>query len=109
MGMAIETRLKLVNSVIMPSLLYNVEVVPKVTSVEIKKLESIQQMILTRVLEVPISTPYFGLLLETGLWTMEARICYKKLMLYHCIKHSSEDRVIKKILLVQEKEERRET
>ena len=107
--LALETRIKLVNAVIMPSMLYNVEVVPVVTDKEIKKLESIQQSILTRMLEVPGSTPYMGLLMETGMWTMEGRIEYKKLMLYHNIVHSGEDRIIKKILKVQENEVRKTT
>ena len=104
--MAVESRIKLVNTVIMPSLLYNIEVIPVLTKQEVKKLESIQQMILSRMLEVPGSTPYMGLLLETGFWTMEARIAYKKLMLYHNIKHSEKERVIKKIMKVQEGEVR---
>ena len=42
------------------------------------------------------------------MWTMDARIKYKKLMLYHNIEHSGEERVIRKILNVQ-KEEVRDT
>ena len=47
--------------------------------------------------------------METGFWTMRARLAYKKLMLYHNIVKSDEKRVMKKILKVQEKEERSTT
>ena len=107
--LAVESRIKLVNAVIMPSILHNIEVVPMLSKQEVKKLESTQQMILTKMLDVPRSTPYMGLLLEMGIWTMEARIDYKKLMLYHNIKHSENERIIKKILNVQEDDQREGT
>ena len=107
--LAAQTRLKLVNTVIMPSILYNVEVVPRLTSGEIDKLEKMQHKILTEMLEVPRSTPYKGILMETGMWTMEARIEYKKLMLFHNIKNSEDSRIIKQILEVQEDEVRDST
>ena len=46
-------------------------------------LESVQGKMLRDLLEVPMSTPYLPLLLETGMWSMEGRISYKKLMLFH--------------------------
>ena len=107
--LAVQTRFKLVNAVIMQGILYNVEVVPHLDQEELKQLESMQHNILTRMIEVPISTPYMGMLLETGMWTMEARVNYKKLMLYHNIINSDEKRVIKKILEIQKKEVRKTT
>ena len=107
--LAIATRMKLVNTVIMPSLLYNVEVVPKLTKEELKQLEKMQKKVLSRLLEVPSSTPYFGILMETGMWTVEARIAYRKLMLFHNLMHSEDDRVTKNMLMVQEQEDREGT
>ena len=40
---------------------------------------------------------------------MKARVDYRKLMLFHNIKHSEDDRIIKKIVSVQEKEVRKTT
>ena len=54
-------------------------------------------------LEVPKSTPYLPLLLETGMWTMEARINYKKLMLYHNIMNSDDNRLLKHIVMEQKR------
>ena len=107
--MAVQTRIKLMNTVIMPSILYNVEVIPQLSKKETSKLESIQHSILTKLMGVPRSTPYAGLLLETGTWTMQARVAYKKLMLYHNIKNSEDDRIIKQVLQVQEEEVREST
>ena len=107
--LAVMTRIKLLDSVIMPSILYNVEVMANLTKKEMRDLEQMQGEILTRLLEVPRSTPYMGLLMETGVWTMEARITYKKLMLYHNIINSDEERIIKKIVKIQEEEEREGT
>ena len=104
--LALVTRIKLADSVTIPSLLYNIECVPKFSKEEMKNLESMQREILARILDVPNSTPYMGILMETGIWTMEARLAYKKLMLYHNILHSDEERIIKKILQIQKEEER---
>ena len=104
--LAVQARLKLVDAVVTLSLLYGVENIPRLGKEEIKKLESMQHKILTKLLEVPNSTPYMGVLMETGMWTMEARINYRKLMLFHNIKNSDDGRVIKQILNVQEEEVR---
>ena len=106
--LAMEARFKLSESIILPSILYNVEVIHNLQKKEIDELEKMQAQVLKRILEVPDSTPYYGILMETGWWTMKARIEYKKMMLYHNIENSHEERIIKKILNIQ-KEERRES
>ena len=108
-NLAVEVRLFLGEAVILPSILYNAEAFPSYTKEEIKDLERIQATILRQFLEVPKSTPYYGLLMETGWLTMEARLDYKKLMLFHNIMNSDEKRVLKKLLLVQKQENRKGT
>ena len=100
-------RLNMMDIVLIPSFLYNVEAYAQLTKEEEKMLESVQGSIIRALLEVPDSTPYLPLLMETGTWTMVGRIHYKRLMLYHHIKNSSEDRLIRKIVLVQEEEQRK--
>ena len=107
--MAAEVRLNLVNVIVMKSLLYNIETIPQLAPKEIKELEKVQHHILTKLLNIPKSTPYCGILLETGMWTMDARIDYSKLMLYHNIKNSDDQRIIKQIVEVQEEEVRETT
>ena len=82
--------------VIIGSNLYNAEGFHEHTDGEILELERMQHKILTGVLEVPISTPYYPLLLECGWWTMAGRLAYKKLMLYHNIVTSDTDEWLRK-------------
>ena len=105
----VEARLVLAEAVIIPSILYNVEAFPVITERELKDLESIQLSILTNILELPSSTPYYALLMEVGWWTMKGRISYRRLMLYHNIIKSDKRRVLKRLLEEQKKEERETT
>ena len=106
---AMDARLTLADIVIIPSNLYNAEGFHEHTDGEIIELERMQHKILTGVLEVPISTPYYPLLLECGWWTMAGRIAYKKLMLYHNIVTSDNRRVVKKVIEEQRKFRRKTT
>ena len=105
----VAARLNLAEIVIIKSIIYNIEAFPVITTKEIKELESVQLQILTSTLQLPQSTPYYALLMEVGWWTMEGRIVYAKLMLYHNIMRSNKKRVLKKLLKEQEKEERETT
>ena len=107
--LAVEGRLKLGEAVIMKSLLHNAEAFPEYSKKEIEELEKVQGTILRQFLEVPSSTPYYGLLMETGWLTMEARLHYRKLMLFHNIMNSDDRRVLKKLILVQREENREGT
>ena len=108
-SLSCSARLNMMDIVLIPSFLYNVEAYARLTKEEEKMLESVQGSILRALLEVPDSTPYLPLLLETGTWTMMGRIHYKRLMLFHHIMNSSEDRLIRKIIKVQEEEQRKGT
>ena len=105
----VAARLNLAEIVVIRSFMYNIEAFPVITSKEVKELESVQLSILTNCLELPLSTPYYALLMEVGWWTMEGRIAYVKLMLYHNIMRSNKRRVLKNLLKEQEKEERETT
>ena len=96
-------KLELHEKVICPSLHDNIQAWPAFTTTEIKKLESRQGQVLRRLLGLPQSTSYFGILYETGIWTVEAKIFYKKLMLLHNMVKSDDERLIKKVVLEQEK------
>ena len=99
--LAIQARLKMIEIILVKSFLYNVEAFSTHTNKEVEELERIQANFLRDLLEVPSSTPYLPLLLETGMWTMEARIAYRKLMLFHHIINSSDDRIITNIIRYQ--------
>ena len=99
----IDGRLNLAEVVVIPSILYNAEAYHVHKAEEIKELERVQHKILTGILEVPTTTPYYPLLMEIGWWTMEGRLAYKKLMLYHNITTSDNKRVVKNMIGVQKK------
>ena len=99
----VKLRLTLYELCLVPSILYNLEGWNKITKAELKKLESIQHKTLCKLLQLPKSTPYVGLLNELGMWRMEEKLMYRKMMLYHNIIHSDEDRLCRKIIKDQEK------
>ena len=66
-------------------------------------MEDAQANTLRRLLKVPMSTPYMGILNETGIWPVEYQLMYKRLMLYHNIVNSNDCREVKKLILEQER------
>ena len=104
--MAIQARLKLTEAVTLQSISYNAEGFAEFTRKELEEFEKLHGNMLRRLLELPCSTPYYGVLMETGCLTMEAQLDYRKLMLYHNILHSDDKRTLKKLVTVQQKEDR---
>ena len=100
-GYSIDGRLLLAEIVVISSIVYNAEAFPEHKETEILELEQKQHKLLSGISELPITLPYYPLLLETGWWTMRGRLAYKKLMLYHNIVTSDERRVMKKVLEIQ--------
>ena len=85
----------------MPALLYGMEAWKKLSKAEIQNVEKIQGKALKRIFSLPITTPYIGLIIETGVWPAEQRINYSSLMLYHSIINCSNDRLVKQIIQEQ--------
>ena len=102
-------RLKLYELCIVPSILYNLEGWNRLTKKEIEKLETIQHRTLCTLLQLPKTTPYIGLLSELGMWRMEERMMYRKIMLFHNIMNSSDKRLCKQIIQEQIENEEEET
>ena len=63
-----------------------------------EKLEQIQGEQLRSILRVGKSTPYIGILMETGVWPIKEILEYKMIMLYHNLIHSDDQRLAKMIL-----------
>ena len=55
-------------------MLYGMEAWKKLSRVEIQNIEKIQGKALKGVFSLPITTPYIGLIIETGVWPAEQRI-----------------------------------
>ena len=100
--LAVQGRLKLCETVLIPSVLHNTEAYANLSKDNVDTYEQIQSKILKDLLELPQSTPYYPLLMETGCWTMEARISYRRLMFYHNLLRSDDKRMAKKVVMVQQ-------
>ena len=95
---AIEVRLKIYEMVVVPTLYANIETWSHIKEAERNELEKIQGKILKGMFNLPQSTPYWGILAETGIWPIMCKIEYKKIMLFQNIIQSEEKRLIKEIV-----------
>lgn len=95
-------KLELYNIVLIPTLLYNMAAWGRLEKKENEELEKFQGEMLKRLLKLPITTPYLGILYETGIWRIRDVMVYKKIMLLHNILTSNPDRIIKRIIIEQE-------
>ena len=94
-------KLKLFETCLMPALLYGMEAWEKLPKAEIQNLEKIQGKALKKIFSLPITSPYIGLIIETGVLPAGQRIGYSSLMLYQNIINSSKDRLVKQIIQEQ--------
>ena len=99
-------RLMIMETMIMPTILNNTETWTNTTKKEMETIEMMQKDILTALFHLPISTPYWGVLEESGSWPMSSRIMYRKLMLFQNLIKSDEKRMAKKILMDQIEQQR---
>ena len=97
----IRVKLKLFETCLMSALLYTMEVWKKLSKAEIQHLGKIQGKAFKRKFSLPITTPYIGVIIETGVWPAEQRINYSSLILYHNIINSSKDGLVKQIIQEQ--------
>ena len=105
----IRLKLKLYETCLMPALIYGLEAWGKIDKDEMNEIEKIQGRALKRIFNLPISTSYIGLIMETGTWPANQRIQYSIMMLYHNIMNSDHKRVARKILAEQTKSNRKNT
>ena len=96
--MALQVRLEIYKSTIIPTIYTNIETWSKTSKGEMERLEKMQRKILTSICEIPNSTPYAGLLSELGIWPIELLAEYKRIMLFHHILTSDKSRLIKQII-----------
>ncbi len=101
----INVRMMMFSCCLIHSLLYGLEAWDSLTNREYETLEKKQGMILRRLLELPQSTSYEGILIEMGIWKARYKLYYRKIMLYHNILHSDDERPIKKVILAQKENE----
>ena len=98
-----EVQRLLYESTVIPTITYNMELMTHLTEKEEEELEKLQRYALANIYELPPSTPYWGILIETGVWPIKYRLMYKRLMLYRHLMHSPEERISAQIVLQQKK------
>ena len=76
---------------------------------EMNEIEKIQGRALKRIFNLPISTSYIGLTMETGTWPANQRVQYSIMMLYRDIMNRDHKRVARKILAEQAKSNHKNT
>ena len=74
---AMVTRLKIYKTIVLATIYYNVEAWINIRASEMGELGEIQGIILRKICGQRNTTPYFGLLAELGIWTIEKQIEYK--------------------------------
>ena len=97
-NLALQVRITIYSSVVIPTLFTNIETWSRISTREMEELEKIQKDSLTWILELPISTPYKGLLSELGIWPVEQQMEYKRLSILHQILTSEDKRLLKEIV-----------
>ena len=89
---------------IIPSLFYNIEAWSVLREKDKEKLEVIQGRVLKGIFGLPKSTPYWGVLYELDILPIHLLITYRKLMIYHMLLNSKDERIAKRIVKKQEEE-----
>ena len=105
----IKFELKLYETCLIPALLHGLEAWGKIDKDEMIEIEKIQERVLKRIFNLPISTSYIGLIMETGTWPANQRVQHSTMMLYHNIMNSEHKRIARKILVEQTKSNNKNT
>ena len=90
---AMRARIRIYLSMTVPTLYHNLETWSIMPKTILNKLESIQYEIIRSICEQKKSTPYWGLLAETGIWPVEHHIDFKRILLFKRILGSNDDRL----------------
>ena len=67
----IRVKLKLFGTFLMTALTYGMDAWANIKLVEMREIEKIQGKALNRIFQLPISTTYAGIIMETGIWPAE--------------------------------------
>ena len=102
-NLSMQVRLKILETVVMPTILYGTEKFTNISKEKYQEIEKLQKKLLVGTFEVEDSTPYQGIIAESGIWPIHQMIHDKKLMAYHWFITSNNSRLAKQILLNQAK------
>ena len=94
----IKVKIKLFEARLLPAILHRFEAWRKISKSEMQAIEEIQNQSLKKILQLPVTTPSTGLLMEAGIWQAKERIEYSALMLIYSIINSNNERISQKII-----------
>ena len=99
-----EAQLTMYEKTAIPVMTYNLECWTNLREKDWERLKKIQGKALKRILNMPESTPYWGLISEVGIWPVRYQVDYQKLMLLQNMITSDDQRIGKEIIIEQQKE-----
>ena len=70
--LSLQVRLKLLETVVMPTILYGTEIFTNITKEEYQQIQKLQKKLLVGTFEVEESTPYWEMMSESGIWPILA-------------------------------------
>ena len=97
----VSVRMLLMEILVKPTLLTNTETWVNITNAEMKRINQGHYQVLRKVFEQKESTPYYGILSETGYWPYSYVVVYKRLMYFHHLIHSDEGRITRRMIINQ--------
>ena len=107
-NMEVTVKLFLYQRTIIQTMYYNIEAWSNMRKIDEERLEVIQGKLLKKLLKLPKSTPYWGILIESGMWPIKWQIVYEKLMLLHNLFHSDDERTAKQVIKGQQRNHEKE-
>ena len=87
------------------SIFYNLEVWTNLRKKDFAKLQSIEGQVIRGLFGLPKTTPYWGIIHELGILPIILTLTYRKLMLYHNLINSDDERLAKVLVEAQEESE----
>ena len=97
-GLYLNVRLVLFQKCLLSSAIYGLAAWGSISSKEVNEIEKLHGKYLKRMLDLPYSTPYAAMIMETGLWAFKERLKYVTMMLYHEIMNSDNNRKSKEVI-----------
>ena len=98
----IDAKVLVYDTMAVKAVFHNIETWTNLRKSDVEKMKSIQGKIIRGLFGLPASTPYWGMLHELGIAPIMLSLTYQKLMLYHNLINSDDERIAKKVVEAQE-------
>ena len=98
-----ETALMFRESMLINSMLCNVEVLYGLTKAHIEKLEAVDKTYLRRIFQSPVSTPVESLFIESNVLPLRFVVMARRIMYYHTLLQKPDSELAKSVFLAQQK------